>query len=131
MKRLALTAMAVCFVGLSATAIAESTNPYNGDWSASWTPPGAPGPVGAEVSFNNTAGTWRTIVLGDVQNNCVKFKHKVNVKESDAEKIVFIVLASQSLAGCPDATITAKRVDERHLEGKGASGGTITFTRAN
>jgi len=40
-----------------------------------------------------------------------------------------IALASQTLAGCPDATVTAKPVDEKHLEGKGASGARIEFTR--
>ena len=123
--------VAVGLVSILGGAIAESSNPYNGEWTAVWTPPGAPGPVGAKVSFKDMAGTWQTVVDRDVQNNCAKREHKINVRESDAEKIVFVVLASQSLAGCPDSTVTAKRVDARHLEGKGASGATITFTRAN
>lgn len=108
---------------------AGSTNPYNGEWSATWTPPGAPGPVGAKVVFDNDSGSWQTIVTRDVLNNCAGKTHKIGVTESSPEKIVFTVLASQSLPGCPDTTLTAKPVDERHLEAKGSSGAKIEFTR--
>jgi hypothetical protein len=110
-------------------AIAGPTNPYDGEWSATWTPPGAPGPVGAKVVIDNDVGSWQTMISRDVMNNCAGLKHKISVAENRPDKLVFTVLASQSLAGCPDATMTLKPVDEKHLEATSASGVTIKFTR--
>jgi len=109
-------------------AIAGPTSPYNGEWSATWTPPGAPGPVGAKVVFDNDSGSWQTMATrpGD---NCVGQKHRISVTESGPEKIVFTILASQTLPGCSDTTMTAKPVDEKHLEATTPTGIKMGFTR--
>lgn len=112
---------------VAAGAFAQTPNPYNGTWKLSIDSDRRTGIEGS-VEVKDDGGAWKTI-SHDQRDACAGREAPIAVRSASAEELVFRVMRSQVLSGCPDFTVTMKRVDEGRLEGVMRNGWTVRMTR--
>jgi hypothetical protein len=98
--------------------MAQTGNPYNGNWSATWQ--GTKGLVQhgnrADVVIHDNGGTFQNQQFS-TRNPCVGKKAPITVKTATADELVFVIEFSTVLRGCEDSEVRLKRVDDRTLKG--------------
>lgn len=117
--------VALCFV--AAGAFAQTPNPHNGTWKLSIDSDQRAGIEGS-VDVKDDAGTWATNAH-DQRDACAGREAPIIVRSASAEELVFRVMRSKVLSGCPDFTLTMKRVGDGRLEGAMRNGWTVRMTR--
>lgn len=130
MRRIMASLMRFAFAAVAlqgAHTLAQEANPYNGTWAVQFDAPGRPGIKGT-VDVNGQGGLWKT-VSSTRSDTCAGRDAPIDVKSATPEKLVFRVMRSQVLAGCPDFTISMNRVDDNNLEGAMHNGWKVQMTR--
>lgn len=130
MRRIMASLMRFAFAAVAlqgAHALAQEANPYNGTWAVQFDAPGRPGIKGT-VDVNGQGGLWKT-VSSTRSDTCAGRDAPIDVKSATPEKLVFRVMRSQALAGCPDFTVSMNRVDDNNLEGAMHNGWKVQMTR--
>ena len=103
------------FVIPDAAALADDANPWNGKWSAHVAPSGKRA-YDAVVTLEGSAGVWKAQGT-DHNDPCAGHESPIEVKTATAEDLVFRIMMSKAMPGCPDTTATLKRVDDSKLSG--------------
>jgi hypothetical protein len=123
-------AMFVAGLLACAAAMAQTTNPYNGNWTATWE--GTKGLLyhanQADVVIADQGGSFDNR-SSSTRNPCVGRKAPIAVKTSTASDLVFVIRFSTVLQGCRDSEVRLKRVDDRTLKGTRDKDKEITLTR--
>lgn len=112
---------------------AQAPHPYNGTWNLALdaaTGVAATTRVGIHgtVDVKDDGGSWKT-VASFATDQCAGREAPLVVHSASAEQLVFRVMRSKVLAGCPDFTVTMQRVGENDLQGKLANGWKVQMTR--
>lgn len=115
-------------LGLSgADAFAQAANPYNGTWKMQFDATERVRVQGT-VEVKDEGGTWKTVAI-DRRDPCTGRDAPIAVRKATTEQLVFRVMRSQVLAGCPDFGITMNRVDDDNLRGAMNNGWKVQMTR--
>jgi hypothetical protein len=100
------------------SALAQSENPYNGKWTATWA--GTKGLVKGQnkgdVVILDSGGSFQNQKISS-KNPCVGKKAPIAVKTATADELVFVIQFSTVLRGCQDSEVKLKRVDDNTLKG--------------
>ena len=110
-----------------ASAFAQATNPHNGAWKVQFDSTERV-QVQGTVDVKDDGGAWK-IVSRDSRDACAGREAPIVVRKATAEQLVFRVMRSQALAGCPDFTVTMNRVDDNSLQGAINNGWKVQMTR--
>lgn len=115
---------------LGSIAFAQGPNPYNGKWLAKFQDKRG-GAQEAELSVKDDGGTWKVwgTSRDTKRNPCIGRDLPITVKLASTEGLAFRIEGSKVLAGCPDGSVTLKRVDDKTLEGQFGDGRTLTLVR--
>jgi hypothetical protein len=113
-----------------AAALAQTTNPYNGNWTATWEHgKGMRQHVNqADVVIADNGGSFDNR-YSSTRNPCAGRKAPITVKTATASELVFVIGGSTVLQGCRDIEVRVRRVDERTLKGLRDKDQEITLTR--
>ncbi|HWH81851.1 MAG TPA: hypothetical protein VNU71_06405 [Burkholderiaceae bacterium] len=106
---------------------AQSPNPYNGSWAASFDG-NKTADVEGTVVVNDDGGTWKFLAR-DRKNPCVGREAPIAVISASADQLVFEVNRSKVLTGCKDFTMKFKKIDDRTLSGQTSEGRVISLIR--
>ncbi|MBU1361018.1 MAG: hypothetical protein KKC85_02790 [Gammaproteobacteria bacterium] len=101
---------------------------YEGTWTAKFETKRGTG-RGGVVVIQGSGGTWDMEGGGRQTDPCTGRQAPILVQSATADELVFEVKRSTALAGCPDSTLTMKRVDEKTLQGAMRDGRSFTLTR--
>lgn len=82
-----------------------------------------------QVVFSGRSGTWTAHPVGRVEDACADRPVPFEITKDEGAELVLDVLGSKVLAGCPNATITLKKVDEKNLAGAPPSGHRVKLTK--
>ena len=119
---LALIALAL----QGADALAQAANPHNGTWAMQFQTGNIQ--VVGPVEVKHDAGAWKSGAR-DRNDPCAGREAPIAVRKATAEQLVFRVMRSKVLTGCPDFTVTMNRVDDNNLQGALANGWKVQMTR--
>ena len=100
---------------LGAAVWADDTNPWNGKWSAHVAPSGKRA-FDALVTLEGSGGVWKAQGT-DHNDPCAGHESPIEVQTANADDLVFRIMMSKSMPGCPDTTARLKRVDDNKLTG--------------
>jgi hypothetical protein len=123
-----LLPLALIALGLQgADAFAQAGNPHNGTWKMQFDATERV-QVQGTVDVKDEGGAWK-VVSRDRRDPCAGREAPIVVKTATPEKLVFRVMRSQVLAGCPDFSVTMNRVDDNNLQGAMGNGWKVQMTR--
>ena len=113
----AITIVVVALLGCAA-AMAQTGNPYNGSWTATWQ--GTKGMLHqnnqADVVILDNGGTFQNRKWS-TRNPCVGREAPIAVKIATTDELIFVIEFSTVLRGCQDSEVKLKRVDDKTLKG--------------
>lgn len=110
-----------------ADALAQAGNPHNGTWAMLFDASERVRIQGT-VDVKDDAGAWKTVAR-DSRDPCAGREAPIAVRKATAEQLVFRVMRSKVLSGCPDFTVTMNRVDDNNLQGAMNNGWKVQMTR--
>ncbi len=118
---------------LGSIALAQGPNPYNGKWVAKYKGEGGVA-TEAEVVVTDDSGTWKSwdtpqFLHSPKRNPCLGRDLPIAVQRASTGELAFRIEASKALAGCPNRSVTLKRVDDKTLQGRFDDGRALTLTR--
>lgn len=112
----AILILAASTAGLLASlGAAAQSNPYNGNWHATFKTARGVERDGMVV-IENEGGSW-DMNTQNRNNPCAGRKFPIVVQKASADELTFLVNGSKALAGCPDTPVTFKPVDAATLKG--------------
>lgn len=130
MSRSAVSSMLGVVVALGAysgVAWAQGANPHNGTWKLLMQTPKV-ADIGGTVEVKESGGTWHTVARNS-QDTCAGRDAPIVVQTATPEELVFRVMRSKVMTGCPDFRVPLKRVDDKNLEGVLVNGFQVKLTR--
>jgi len=104
---------AVCLGLAGLAALAQTPAAFVGTWRVSWQ--GEKRPQEARMVLSESGGTWKTATSSQ-SNNCVGREVPVVIEkatDTDAQ----LRLKFSEMAGCSDALVTLRKVDDKTLTG--------------
>lgn len=123
-----LLPLALIALGLQgADAFAQAGNPHNGTWKMQFDATERV-QVQGTVDVKDDSGAWKTVAR-DSRDPCAGREAPIAVRKATAEQLVFRVMRSKVLSGCPDFTVTMNRVDDNNLQGAMNNGWKVQMTR--
>lgn len=123
-----LVPLALIALGLQgADASAQAGNPHNGTWKMQFDATNRV-QVQGTVDVKDDGGAWKTEAR-DSRDPCAGREAPIVVRTATPEKLVFRVIRSKVLAGCPDFSVTMNRVDDNNLQGAMGNGWKVQMTR--
>ncbi|MBX3589289.1 MAG: hypothetical protein KF755_00150 [Burkholderiaceae bacterium] len=123
-----LLPLALIALGLQgADAFAQAGNPHNGTWKMQFDATNRV-QVQGTVDVKDDGGAWKTEAR-DSRDPCAGREAPIVVRSATPEKLVFRVIRSKVLAGCPDFSVTMNRVDDNNLQGAMGNGWKVQMTR--
>lgn len=124
------SALVVVLLFVCSVAMAETVNPYNGEWTATWA--GGKGVVHfnnkADVVIRDTGGTFRNR-RHSTKNPCIGREAPITVMTATADELIFVIQFASVLKGCKDSEVKLKRVDDKTLKGLRDENKEITLIR--
>lgn len=81
--------------------------------------------------MKDDGGTWKVwgTSRDTKRNPCIGRDLPIVVQLASAEGLAFRIEGSKVLAGCPNGSVTLKRLDNQRLEGQFGDGRTLTLVR--
>jgi hypothetical protein len=114
--------------GLFCGAVQAQPSPgFDGKWLAKFTSPRGD-PREAVLIIGGSAGTWEQQIQAR-NNPCGGREVPIAVAAASDTDLEVKILNSKALVGCSDGTISAKRIDDRKLEGTFEDGRKVTLVR--
>jgi hypothetical protein len=114
-----------CALWATMVAGQESTS-YNGKWVAKFNAPNGQTREAA-VAVKDAGGTWQ-VFAKNRENPCVGREVPIAVTRATQDEFEFDIKNS-ALPGCEDASIKAKRVDDKTFEGQLGDGRKVILVR--
>lgn len=99
------TAIWLASVFFAATAAAQSPNPYEGVWKATWQ--GASRPLEAAVMIKGLGGSWKTFSTSR-SNPCVGREAPIEVTVATSDTLKFTAKFSDVVANCENFDVELK-----------------------
>ena len=108
------TSIAAALALACGCAAAQSPNPYDGTWKATWE--GRVRPQEAKLVVSGTGGTWKTFARSR-EDPCVGLEVPITVTEATAERLTFTTDFAKVVPGCAGYTVSVTP-NGSELEGK-------------
>lgn len=120
-------AAALAALVVAGPAVAQTDNPFNGNWKISFDGTRTV-ELDGTVVIKGDGGTW-DVVAQSRKNPCLGREYPITVQKASGEELVFTVNRAATLTGCKDSTYTFKKVDDKTLKGELGDGRATSLTR--
>jgi len=127
MNMIRTLAAALAALVVADPAVAQTDNPFNGNWKISFDGTRTVDLDGTVV-VKGDGGTW-DIVAQSRKNPCLGREYPITVQKASGEELVFTVNRAATLTGCKDSTYTFRKVDDKTLKGELGDGRAASLTR--
>lgn len=114
-------ALAATFVCAATSALAQSANPFVGDWNVTFSSQDRKGFTverQATMTLTESGGRWRTYLVGGTRDPCSGQETPIEIKSLDDKQLVGTLKFSSLADFCKDLALVLKREDNGRVTGR-------------